>query len=283
MPRQPNIKWRKQDIDLLRSTVKNFNAKINRILKKHPEMATALPKKLSVKELRKDITTRTEFNREIKSYQRFSQKGAEKLVKNKYGVIATSWEVKRTGMLQGIINKRRKKRLEQIPKEKRTGRIIKELNLNKDTQSFYNRKQFAWDKFRENVERQARFKRQAEKDERYHKNYGIALDREMPTTAKIIRSLVAQMPPYHFGALYSEEVDLQIDFVYGALEEYYKAGRIVDAFAKYGIYVPDSIRDEDPIWPLIAVQSNYYSEDVKQNQPWTEIWVPPDPDDIDDY
>lgn len=45
MPKQYNIKWRKSDREKISKTVRKFNAKITRTLKKHPEFAPYLPEK----------------------------------------------------------------------------------------------------------------------------------------------------------------------------------------------------------------------------------------------
>ena len=71
MAKRYRIKWRLQDRKTLARTVKNFNAKITRLEKKHPELKEFLPEKISVKDLKNNIETRQDFNRELKSL-RFS-------------------------------------------------------------------------------------------------------------------------------------------------------------------------------------------------------------------
>ena len=78
---KPRMKWRAEDEAELRRTVKNFNEKIRRLEKKvEPHERGYLPQRLTVKDLKKNISTRADFNREIKSAKRFSQKGAEEFV-----------------------------------------------------------------------------------------------------------------------------------------------------------------------------------------------------------
>ena len=78
---KPRMRWRAEDETELRRVVKNFNQKISRLEKKiDPIERGYLPKRLSVKELKKNISTRADFNRELNSAKRFSQKGAEEIV-----------------------------------------------------------------------------------------------------------------------------------------------------------------------------------------------------------
>lgn len=79
MPREYNIKWRESDEQKLRRAVKNYNAKISR-LEKDPEYGIdrhLLPRRASVKDLREQIGTRKDFNRQIDKLQSFSQRGGE--------------------------------------------------------------------------------------------------------------------------------------------------------------------------------------------------------------
>ena len=67
MPRISNIRWNENQNAELRKAVKNFNAKITRLEKKHPEIKNALPEKVSVKAMKELIGTRKDLQREINS------------------------------------------------------------------------------------------------------------------------------------------------------------------------------------------------------------------------
>ena len=75
-----NIRWRESDLKELRRLVKNFNAKISRQREKLIDQgkryqASQLPQKASVRELRKAIETRRDFNRELDHMQNFIDTG----------------------------------------------------------------------------------------------------------------------------------------------------------------------------------------------------------------
>ena len=75
-----SIRWRESDLKELRRLVKNHNAKLTRQREKLIEQdkryqASQLPQKASVRELRKAIETRKDFNREIDNLQNFIDTG----------------------------------------------------------------------------------------------------------------------------------------------------------------------------------------------------------------
>ena len=125
MPKQYNIRWRKDDSEQLRKAVKNYNAKIDRLAKKNPESASALPEKTSVRQMKELIDTRQDLNREINALRRFSKKGAETLVDvpdSEYNLKITKWQKNEMTRRVGIINRKRKKRLDDITSMEVTSR-----------------------------------------------------------------------------------------------------------------------------------------------------------------
>lgn len=80
MRKQSSIRWREADLNELRRIAKNYNAKLSRQRKKLIEEgrrfeASNLPPKASVRDLRKQIDTRREFNSELSRMQNFIQTG----------------------------------------------------------------------------------------------------------------------------------------------------------------------------------------------------------------
>ena len=128
MPRSYNIKWREQDEKELRRVVRNFNAKLQRLVKKNPENKNILPQfynedaeqfesRLTVDMLRDLIQTRADYNREINMLKRFTKRGAERVVSapdNTYGSRTTLWQKQEMGRLAGIVNRRRQERLDKL-------------------------------------------------------------------------------------------------------------------------------------------------------------------------
>lgn len=114
MSRKSKIRWRESDTEQLAKRVKNFNAKITRLEKKHPEIADLLPERVSAKTLKADISTRSDYNKIIKALAGFSEKGAEKIVKGKGGAETTQWEYKQVQKAVQAENRARKRQQDAL-------------------------------------------------------------------------------------------------------------------------------------------------------------------------
>ena len=124
MARKSGIRWELYQDDLNKA-VRNFNAKIRRLEKKHPEIKNALPDKVSVKQIKELVDNRNDVLREIKSLQRFSKRGAEQIVaapNNDYNLKLTKWQKEEMTRRTAIINRKRKKRRNDIAEIEMTSR-----------------------------------------------------------------------------------------------------------------------------------------------------------------
>lgn len=125
MSKQPRIKWRDSDTKEINRVVKNFNSKIDRLLKKDPQLKNVLPQKVKVAQFKEIINTRQDLNRELNTLKRFSKRGAEEIVDvpgTDYNVKITKWQKTEINRRIGIINRRRAKRLEEIQNTEMTDR-----------------------------------------------------------------------------------------------------------------------------------------------------------------
>lgn len=123
-----NIKWREQDEKELRRVVRNFNAKLSKLNKAHPENKNILPQfynedtdqfesRLSIEMLRDLIQTRADYNRQLNMLKRFSRRGAERIVPapdNTYGSKTTLWQKQEMGRMAGLVNRKRQDRLDKL-------------------------------------------------------------------------------------------------------------------------------------------------------------------------
>lgn len=142
------IRWRDEDSRELSRVVKNFNAKITRLAKQDPANARFLPEKVSVSDLKDVIKSRSDFNREIKSLQRFTQrpkgKGKSKqedlvsIPGNDNNIMITRWQKNEMVRRSVGVNRRRKNRLDQLMeselvyKTNSLGYKIKDIGLGKN-------------------------------------------------------------------------------------------------------------------------------------------------------
>lgn len=84
------IRYDKKLNQEINRTIKNFNQKIARLEKQEREL---LPTKISKKDLKSNVYTRTELQRKLKELQRFSTRGAEDIITTSGGVRLTKYEL----------------------------------------------------------------------------------------------------------------------------------------------------------------------------------------------
>lgn len=84
------IRYDKKLNQEINRTIKNFNQKIARLEKQEREL---LPSKITKKDLKESVYTRTELQRKLKELQRFSTRGAEDIIETKGGVKLTKYEL----------------------------------------------------------------------------------------------------------------------------------------------------------------------------------------------
>ena len=128
MSKYHKIRWNEQDTKEINRIVKNFNAKINRLVKKDPSISNTLPEKITTKQLKELINTRQDLNRELNALKRFSKKGSEEIVvvpNTEYDLKITKWQKTEMNRRIGIINRKRKSRLEELQNTEMTSRGVK--------------------------------------------------------------------------------------------------------------------------------------------------------------
>ena len=84
------IRYDKKLNQEINRTIKNFNQKIARLEKQEKEL---LPSKITKKDLKESVYTRSELQRKLKELQRFSKRGAEEVITTRGGVRITKYEL----------------------------------------------------------------------------------------------------------------------------------------------------------------------------------------------
>ena len=103
------IRWGKNDKQLLKRAVNNFNSKIRRL---ETGGRDNLPSKVSYKKLigqgksDEEILTRKELNQTLRSLRNFSKRGAENIITTAGGEELTKWEVHEIKLKQNRAEKR---------------------------------------------------------------------------------------------------------------------------------------------------------------------------------
>lgn len=206
MGRRSKIRWRESDTQELQRIINNYNNKLYRLKKAHPEMADFLPQRMTKKEAIASIETRADFNRLTKSLQRFSKRGAEKPVTSSRGAKATQWEIDEFKIKQRVENARRAREREKIESKevkiagKRQGKTraemgsIKENALKPSKKNFNNMSQKEWDLASKNIDKMLNATEREKKKLEMRENYIKGLTQngfldENPELEKFIRGM----------------------------------------------------------------------------------------------
>lgn len=83
------IRYDKKLNQEINRTIKNFNQKIARLEKQNREL---LPSKITKKDLKSNVYTRTELRRKLKELQRFGTRGAEEVIETSGGARLTRYD-----------------------------------------------------------------------------------------------------------------------------------------------------------------------------------------------
>ena len=85
------IRYNKELVNNINKTVRNYNAKINRLAKLNPSLA--LPEKVSARSIKNASDTRKELLRNLNKLRRFSARGAEDTIILPSGELVSKYEL----------------------------------------------------------------------------------------------------------------------------------------------------------------------------------------------
>lgn len=247
MPKRSKIKWRQIDESNLTNLVRQFNAKVGRLVKSNPDLSEALPKRLTKAEFKENIRTRQDYNREVNKYKRFLRKGAENIKEFKQGVKITEWEKKELDIMARTVSNARRRELERVESvplydqgqptgltrgPRRFTQQERELQPKKiDLNKVSPGREF--EMFREVLEKQARPDYFDARKEDYKQNYIDALDRAFGgRAANLIRMLEDTDAELIYDAGLSDS-DLHIDYIYDPHDEDTKFSFLNGVWPKY--------------------------------------------------
>lgn len=227
MSRKYKIHWREEDYKEVERVIKNFNNKIYRTKKRHPELADIQPLPIKKREFINSIKTRQDLNRELNSLKRYSKKGNEKPVTSNAvdNFTTTKWEVSEYKRKEGIINTRKTKQKNKLANKdalqggKKLGykksealSSILEDSLNPTHTDFKNKRKYDWEKFKKRIDKQIDANYLSSINLLYQENYMKALDKEnFPPDIKYI---INRLDNDRFIERYALDELADIDFVY---------------------------------------------------------------------
>lgn len=241
MSKKPKMRWSKSDRQRLQQITKKFNQKIAYHEKRHPDYI--LPNKRSAKELRGGIETRKDFNRLIKSMERFLERGAEKPHTNKKGLTRSQWEfdeAKRKDIAERKKTTREHNKVKQKEvttrgkptglKRAETG-SVKEAGVQRNPADLENMKEREFERFVQAVEKRLRDNYFTERDKAYKENYITALIRcNYPDE---IIEMCKRIPDHTLVEVAQTDPEAEITFIYDPIEMQIKIDAIKKVWSKY--------------------------------------------------
>lgn len=211
------IKWSKNDARKVANLVRQFNAKITRILKKNPSIASALPNRMNSQAIQQMYSqlSRTDFNRWVNSTRRFLKRGADEIVTTKAGVKTTRWQLNEIRYNLQRINAERRARMERLQPSTRKGTMgaIKELELQPRRNLSQNIPNQYWEQYVRGIEKQALSTYIGDKMQLYKENYKKAILNELGNQEELLK-LVDRIPTSTLAEAYASDPDLQIRYIY---------------------------------------------------------------------
>ena len=227
MSKKSKIRWRKSDLAELQRVIKNFNAKLTRLDKKGADMSI-MPERLSKKEAMGKIETRADFNRFVKSAQRFTTRGAETAVKSKRGFVDTKWAVDEALRLNRRKEARKKRELAKLSEQEVLSRgkgtgvkraemgTVRENELKPSKKNIDNMSQREWELFKKGLESEMYDKYSEAKKQRMKENYikamiNVGID-------ETIQAIVEAMPLDEFVNTVINDQEGSFDYVYSPEE-----------------------------------------------------------------
>lgn len=218
MPKQRPIRWRQKDIQEAKRVAKNFNAKINRVNKQHPELSRFQPEKISYTELRSRIATREDYNRILNMYKRYSERGVERAIVSERGARISKWAYNEAQLLTETINRSRaqkRKQYKDLPQAQRA-RAYENENLLPKNFNFNNMSQASFERFFRTAQAQAMVLYDDERNQIFYENYINAFIGTYGRTPEV-EALLERFRKLRRKVFYQAtitEPDLQIDFIY---------------------------------------------------------------------
>lgn len=227
MAKKHKMRWNNRDHSALNRAIKNFNAKLTRLEKAGADMSF-MPERLTKKDFMGKIETRADFNRAIKSAQRFSQRGAETVVKTKRGAIDTQWAFDEAKRAYRRDQAKKARELAKLKEQEVTSRgkgtgvtraemgTVKENELKPSKKNVQNMSQSEWNKFKARMEKAMYDKDSEAKKAKMKENYLKAMTNV--GIADEIQDIVRNMPLDDFVSTVINDQEGSFDYVYGPEE-----------------------------------------------------------------
>lgn len=191
------IRWTKNQKQNLSKAVKRWNAKLAREVRKNPDLIDVPGlRRLSVKELKQDITSAKDLNRQIKEIDRAFKKGAWEVLKSDKGALTTKHQLQTFKINLRTANRRQSKIRDNIitPGDERIKKVSYVPQYKVDFKTISSER---WEKLLNTannlVSTSFESKRQEQMKKRYIKAIKSTIGVNSPELLEIIQQLPAEL------------------------------------------------------------------------------------------
>ena len=275
-----DVERRPQDKKELARLIKNFNAKINRIQKAHPEI-NYLPEKFKMREVKNSFHTRKDFNNFKKSAERFMRSGSEKLRHFETGIDMTQWEYREYAIKVSTINRKRTRHERRVnerqyraggkevgSKRGETMNVKKQIYRKKKANFNKIRPGKEFEKFKESVEKQYHSDYEIEKYAQYKENYIQRLkdtffEGKYQETLDALLNKLNNMSAKDIYDTAFFDAEMSIKFTYDPLAKDLLFDSIIIAWAEPGEEPPEFYEGAGGYEPEDMKESEYGYDDLE--------------------
>lgn len=234
MPKRYNIRWSDKDEKNLKRVIKNFNAKVDRLIKKNPDFIDYYPEKVSYKKTKSSVKTRADLNRFANSFTRFSKRGSEKVVTSKAGVTRTKYEFKEASIKTGVINRLKTLEAKKLGIDVRKGNVgqLEAENL-LPKRPVEDIPEDSFDKAMETLEKEIMSFYDLERKESFLENYLLALERNLGEYADEVKEVVLQVNIHTFVNQARSNPFVIIKFIYNKIDAEIIAETLIEEWSNH--------------------------------------------------
>lgn len=235
-----DIRWRKKDTEELKRKVRNYNAKINRLIKKNYN-GELVPAKLKFKDVKNKIENRMEYKEQIQLINALTKRGSEESVKTKRGAVIPKFELEQTKIKVKKINKDRKKRKEAYEKTPPTDRNkslgetaehYRDMNVNKIRPKKFNWENMSKKDFEMYKKSLYEYdEKQQEKEQQYRDNFYKAMEASLNDEQfEQLKKIIDLIPSNKLVEKFYTDINMKIDFFYEPTEQQLKFEEIIESW-----------------------------------------------------
>jgi len=210
------MRWSDKDVNEMYRIVKNFNQKVTYHFKNSPKKRGYLPSKVSIKDIKKNVTTRKDFNRILNHYERFSRSGQEEIITTKGGTTTTKWRLKEAKTAKRIKNIQSAYQDKKLGVPKATAgtmpsqRKIESAKINLEPSAMTPTE---LDKFEKMLQKRMDVKYYDEGYGQYMANYLKGIETQLNGDEEL-RKMILEMDPEDLYKMTAANPKLQIGFIY---------------------------------------------------------------------